>query len=388
MKPKILITGGAGFIGSHTADLLSKKGYAIRILDSLTPPVHTGKWPEYVENKGYELIRGDVRDRKTLQEALRGVSYIYHLAAYQDQRPDFSKFFSTNTVSTALIYEIILEKKLPIKKIVLASSQFVYGDGAYRCADRGSIFFPELRPEKSFLTKKFNILCSHGRSATFIPFREDQQVTPTNSYGLSKEALERLALRFGKTYNIPTTILRYSIVQGPRQSPRNLYSGALRIFVLQALKGEPITVHEDGKQLRDFININDVVRANVLMLTNRESNFQIFNVGGGRPYEVGWFGQLVKKITGTSSPVVLSGFRRTDTRNAVSDINKLKKLGWSPQYNPEKSVRDYLSWLQTTPFFPKKTPKAKNTQSSRKVPRLSKREATKRATKLPKRAKR
>src|SRR3989338_4986586 len=123
-KTKILITGGAGFIGSHTADALSKKGYSIVILDNLRPPVHNGRWPAYVLNKGFKLIRGDVRKKEDLLKALRGVSYVYHLAAYQDQRPDFSKFFDTNTTSTALLYELILEKKLPIKKVILASTQF------------------------------------------------------------------------------------------------------------------------------------------------------------------------------------------------------------------------------------------------------------------------
>ena len=133
-REKILITGGAGFIGSHTADALSKRGYKIRILDNLQPPVHNGRWPGYVLRKGFELMRGDVRKKADWLKALRGVSYVYHLAAYQDQRPDFSKFFETNTTSAAFLYELIVEKKLPVKKVILASTQFVYGDGMYMCA--------------------------------------------------------------------------------------------------------------------------------------------------------------------------------------------------------------------------------------------------------------
>lgn len=366
---KILITGGAGFIGSHTADALSKKGYSVVILDNLQPPVHNGRWPKYVLNKGFKLIRGDVRKKGDWIKALRGVSYVYHLAAYQDQRPDFSKFFDTNTTSTALLYEIILEKKLPIKKVILASTQFVYGDGMYQCvhspltSKRGvgtrKFFYPELRTEKQFKSKKFNILCSHGASsrllrgkrwedkpAKFFPFRENQPLTPTNSYGLSKEALERLALRLGKTYGIPTTAFRYSIVQGPRQSPRNLYSGALRIFVTEALAKKPIIVYEDGKQTRDFVNISDVVSANLLALKNKKTDFEIFNVGGGEAYKILDFAKLVKKITRSSSPIIVGGFRRTDTRDAVSDISKLKKLGWRPAFTPEKSVEDYIVWYK------------------------------------------
>ena len=345
-KEKILITGGAGFIGSHTADALAKKGYAIRILDNLAPPVHIGRWPKYVLGKGYELIKGDVGKKKDLEKALNGVSYVYHLAAYQDQRPDFGKFFATNTVSSALFYEIILERKLPIKKIVFASTQFTYGDGEYECPHNHKRFYPEVRTKAQFDKKRFDILCAHGVKAIFHPFREDQPLTPTNAYGLSKEAIEHLALRFGKTYSIPSVILRYSIVQGPRQSPRNLYSGALRIFTLQALAGEPITVYEDGNQLRDFVNVHDVVAANVKVLKDKRADFQIFNVGGGRAYRVIDFAETVKKVTGARVSVKVGGYRRTDTRNAVSDIAKLKKLGWRPTRRPEESVRDYAAWLK------------------------------------------
>jgi dTDP-L-rhamnose 4-epimerase len=351
MKEKVLITGGAGFIGSHTADALARRGYKIRILDNLERVVHkNGRWPGYVLGKRFELIHGDVRKKKDWEKVLRGVDYVYHLAAYQDQRPDFSKFFHTNTAGTALLYEVAVEKHLPLKKVVIASSQFVYGDGKYQCRHNGTFFYPELRSEKQFKSKQFDILCVHGKPAKFLPFREDQPLTPTNSYGLSKEALERLSLRLGKTYNIPTTILRYSIVQGPRQSPLNLYSGALRIFVSQALKNKPITVYEDGMQLRDFVNIYDVVRGNLLVLKNQKTNFEIYNVGGGRAYRVLDLARLVKKITKSKSEILIGGFRRTDTRHAVSDISKLKKLGWQPKFKLEDSIKDYVGWYKKISF--------------------------------------
>ncbi|MBI4095123.1 MAG: NAD-dependent epimerase/dehydratase family protein [Candidatus Liptonbacteria bacterium] len=349
-KRYALVTGGAGFIGSHTADALAKKGYKVKILDNLSPPVHTGRWPNYVLQKGFELIRGDVREKKMWEKALRGASCVYHLAAYQDQRLDFSTFFTTNTVSTALLYETIVERRFPVKKVVLASSQFVYGDGVYRCAHSESMFYPELRALIELKRKKWDILCPHGRPARSIPFREDQDVMPTNSYGLSKQALENCAMRLGKTYGIPTTAFRYSIVQGPRQSPRNLYSGALRIFVSQALAKVPITVYEDGMQTRDFVNIRDVVRANLLALTNRKTDFGIFNVGGGSAYRVLDFAKLVKKITASPSPIAIGAFRRTDTRHAVSDISKLKRLGWRPQHASAEAIRDYVRWFTEEGF--------------------------------------
>ena len=347
MKPKrVLITGGAGFIGSHTADALAKKGFQVRILDNLQEEVHRGKWPKYIQRKGYELLQGDVREKSDWVRALRDVSYVYHLAAYQDQRLDFSKFFTTNTVSTALLYEVALEKSHPIKRVVTASSQFVYGDGIYRCAHSGAPFRPELRTKEALDQGTFDVLCPHGKRAEFGRFKEDQPLTPTNSYGLSKEAIERLSLRLGKTYGIPTTIFRYSIVQGPRQSPLNLYSGALRIFVTQALAGQPLTVYEDGMQKRDFVNVADVVAANLAVLKDPRAEFEIFNVGGGTAYTVMQFAKAVKQITGSRSPIVVGGYRRTDTRHAVSDTAKLQKLGWRPKHTIKRSIADYAEWYK------------------------------------------
>lgn len=343
----VLITGGAGFIGSHTADALKAKRYKVRILDSLLKPVHTERWPKYLLGKGFELIKGDVRNKKDWVRALKGVNYVLHLAAYQDQLPDFNTFFHVNTVGTALMYEVIVKEKFPVRKIVLASSQFVYGDGKYKCSHSGGkIFYPELRSTAQKKKAIWPILCEHGKSAEFFPFHEGQPVFPTNAYGLSKIALEQLAFRFGKTYNIPTVALRYSIIQGPRQSPRNMYSGVLRIFVTQALEEVPITVYEDGEQLRDFVNVADVVAANLLVMSSKKADYQVFNVGGGRGYRIFDFAKMVKRITGSSSPIIVGGWRRTDTRHAVSNISKLKKLGWQPRYRPEKAIRDYMRWIR------------------------------------------
>lgn len=351
MRKKVLITGGAGFIGSNTADAISKNGYSVRILDNLQSEVHGGKWPKYLKSN-YEKIKGDVRDPKILKKSLRGVDYVYHLAAYQDQRSDFSKFFTTNTVSTSLIYEIIVAEKLPIKKIVLASSQFVYGDGEYVCAHAGGreSFYPELRSLPDLEAGRWNVRCPHGKEAQHIPFKESQPVWPTNSYGLSKYALEMASLRLGKTYNIPTTCFRYSIVQGPRQSPRNIYSGALRIFASQAIAGLPITVYEDGLATRDFVNINDVVAANILAIKEPKTDFEVFNVGGGRAYTVLEFAEEVVKIAKSDSKITIGNFRRTDTRHAVSDISKFKKIGWSPKGGIKESITDYLKWFKSEGF--------------------------------------
>ncbi len=350
-KEKILITGGAGFIGSHTADALSKYGYKIRILDSLESPVHQNhRWPKYVLGKGYELIKGRVEHKPTLEKSLKGVSFVYHFAAYQDQRQDFSNFFKINTTSSALLYEIIHAQKIPVRKIILASTQFVYGDGKYLCPHSRQEFFAQPRTLSQLEKKDWSIRCSHGSPAKFIPFKEDQQLTPTNSYGLSKEAAEKISLRLGQTYGVPATCLRYSIVQGDRQSPYNLYSGALRIFISQAILGVPLSVYEDGLQSRDFIDINDIVSANLLVLKNPKTNFEVFNIGSGQAYKVLDFAKLVKKITHSDSKINLGSFRRTDTRHAVSNISKIKKLGWRPRFSTTDSIHKYITWFKKEKF--------------------------------------
>jgi len=347
-KQRVLITGGAGFIGSHLADALSKKGYGLIILDNLSQSVHQSKnWPNYLLNKNYRVIKGDVRKKKDWEKALKGVSYVYHLAAHHDQRPDFHKFFDVNTKSAALLYEIITEKKLPVKKIVLASTQFVYGDGLYQDIKTKEIFLAKLRKKVNLDNQQWEIKSPKNNPAIFIPFKETQKTNPTNAYGLSKIAAEKLAMKFGKTYNIPTTILRYSVVQGSHQSPYNLYSGALRIFITQALNKNPITIYEDGQQLRDFISIKDITDANVLMLENKETDFKIINIGGGNKYSILDLAKLVKKITRSTSPMIIGGYRRTDARHSVSNIHKIKSLlNWRPKFTPEDSIREYLIWYK------------------------------------------
>lgn len=345
---RILITGGAGFIGSHTADALAKQGHLIRILDNLTPTVHSGRWPAYL-SKNYELMKGDVTKRDHWLKALKGVDAVYALAAYQDQLPDFSKFFAVNTGGAALFFEVAVARKFPIKKFIFASTQFVYGDGRYHCHhSRGNAgeFYPPFRPLAQLERGQWAILCPHGKPAQFLPFMENQAPQPPNAYALSKVAKENLALTFGKRYGIPVVGLRYSIVQGPRQSPRNAYSGALRIFTTQALAGKELTVYEDGRQFRDFVNIRDVVAANLLVLQDGRADYRVFNVGGGRPYTILEFAETVKTVTGSNSLTAVRGnFRWGDTRNAVSDISQIKKLGWRPRFTPQDSVAEYVAWL-------------------------------------------
>ena len=349
---KVLVTGGAGFIGSHTVDLLLARGHSVRILDALQPPVHLdGQLPDYVPAEA-EFMRGDVRDRDAWEKALDGVSAVFHLAAYQDYLPDFAKFFHVNAVGTALLYEIAVERRLPLEKVIIASSQAVYGEGHYLCARDGRQH-PGPRPEAQLLARDWEPRCPVC-GGLMLPqvTTEDERITPHNSYAMSKCAEEMLALNLGRRYGLPTVALRYSIAQGARQFFRNAYSGAMRIFAMQALAGQPLTVYEDGQQLRDFVYVGDVARANLLAFEDPRADYQVFSVGGGQALTVLAFAECVAERAGTGSrPLVTQEYRFGDTRHIVSDISRLRALGWTPAGEIASSVDEYLAWASSQQNF-------------------------------------
>jgi dTDP-L-rhamnose 4-epimerase len=348
----ILVTGGAGFIGSHTVDLLLQKGHRVRILDALVAPVHKpGQRPDYVP-ADVDFIQGDVRDRAAWERALAGVDAVFHLAAYQDYLPDFSKFFHVNVVSTALLYEVIVEKQLPVQKIVVASSQAVYGEGKYRRGD-GTALYPGQRPAAQLTRHEWE----HRDPDTDEPLKPDltdeSVVNPHSSYSISKYTEEQIALNLGQRYGLPSVGMRYSIVQGPRQSFRNAYSGALRIFAMQVLAGQRPLLYEDGQQLRDYVWVGDVARANLLVLEDPRADFQAFNVGAGQAWTVREFAAMMAAAAGRPDlePVVPGEYRFGDTRHILSDISRLRALGWEPQGHPAHSAREYIAWAQCQPDF-------------------------------------
>lgn len=343
---KVLCTGGAGFIGSHTVDLLLEKGYTVRILDNLSPPVHQG-WnkPKYI-SKEAEFIIGDIRNKEVVKKALYGIDYIIHLAAYQDYLPDFSKFFDVNSVGTALLYEVIVEEGFPVEKIIVASSQAVYGEGCYKCPADGTIEYPNPRTEEDLKKGKWDFVCEYaGSNLVPVPTNENY-VHPYNQYSISKYSQELISLSLGKRYNIPTTCMRYSIVQGARQSFHNAYSGILRIFTQRKLKNLPLVVYEDGQQLRDYVSVHDVARANLLVMEDQRSDFEVYNVGGKKSTTVLEYANLI------SDTIVIPGFYRFgDTRHIVSDNNKLNKLGWEQKVSLEEIVKEYYDWILTQDDF-------------------------------------
>jgi dTDP-L-rhamnose 4-epimerase len=349
---KVLVTGGAGFIGSHTIDRLLAHGYRVRVLDALEPPVHRDRTkPDYLP-ADVEFLQGDVRNRADWERALAGMDAVIHLAAYQDYLPDFSRFFHVNAVGTALLYEIIVEKRLPIQKVVVAASQAVYGEGKYRRAD-GTVVYPGQRPAEQLARHEWDLRDPDTGEILRSEVTDEAVVRPHNAYAMSKYAEEQIALNLGRRYGIPSVAMRYSIVQGPRQSFRNAYSGVLRIFAMQTLAGERPLIYEDGQQLRDYVYVGDVARANQLVLEDPRADYQAFNVGAGRAWTVLEFARIMTEAAGRPDlePMIPGEYRFGDTRHIVSDITRLRALGWEPKGHPAQSAREYLQWATRQPDF-------------------------------------
>ena len=341
----ILITGGAGFIGSHTADALLARGHRVRILDSLERTVHPQGRPGYLDS-GIEFCAGDVRDPGAWEKALEGIDAVYHLAAYQDYLPDFSTFFHVNGVSTALLYETLVRTGQPMQRVVVAASQAVMGEGRYRCPACGQgeedFVYPDIRVEAQLRRGQWDHACAGcGRPLQWVP-SDETVIHPCNQYAISKHSQEQIAIQLGRRYDIPSVVMRYSIVQGPRQSFYNAYSGAMRIFALSLYVGRAPMIFEDGGQVRDFVNINDVVQANLLVLEHPGAVGQVFNVGGGVAWTVLDFYREMERITGRDVKPVMDGhYRYGDTRHIFSDTGKLKALGWQPGHKVADSIGAY-----------------------------------------------
>jgi dTDP-L-rhamnose 4-epimerase len=375
---RVLVTGGAGFIGSHTVDLLLDRGYRVRILDNLQPRVHPRGKPEWVSPEA-EFMQGDVSSPRDLARALESMEAVFHLAAFQDYLPEFSRFLHTNAESAALLFELIVadRKRFPVRKIVFASSQAVCGEGRYVCSGGADIdstpyarqrirtapappvgrnatgvahgvMTPPSRPLEQLRQGHWEILCPACGTEMEPLLIDESTANPHTAYGISKYAVEQLANCLGHRYGIPTACMRYTYVQGPRNSFFNAYSGVARRFAMRILCGRPPVAYEDGQQLRDYVNVRDVARANVLAMESREADFGVFNVGGGRAVSVLDFARMMLNAAGSAmEPEVPGEFRLGDTRHTVSDISRLRRLGWEPAVPVEQNVSEYLEWLQT-----------------------------------------
>jgi len=302
-----------------------------------------------------EFIRGDVTSYSDWEAALDGVDVVSHQAAYQDYVPDFSQFMRVNVVGTALLFQAIAAKNLPVRKVVVASSQAVYGEGQYSCQTH-HLFLPQARSLEDLQRGAWEVRCPQCGAPATPELLNENHPLPLSPYGISKYAQETTAMRLAAYLQIPCVALRYSITQGPRQSLFNQYSGIARIFTLKLLRGEPPVAFEDGLMQRDYVHVLDVVEANWLVTHSNRADGEMFNVGSGAPTTVLEYAKrLAEKLNIPIQPVVPGIYRRGDARHSVSSIEELKGLGWRPRRSLDDILEDFLGWVKSLetvePYF-------------------------------------
>jgi dTDP-L-rhamnose 4-epimerase len=346
---KVLVTGGAGFIGSHLADLLLEKGYQVRVIDCLDPQVHGERTtaPEYL-NPQVEFIRGDVRDRPALDRALEGVSLVCHEAAVvgvAQSMYEIERYVHGNDCVTAALLQAIVDRGASIKKLVVASSMSIYGEGRYRCPKCGMVA-PRLRSDEQLARREWDMRCDCGEIAEPAPTDEAKPRLCESVYAVGKKTTEELALVVGRAYGIPTVALRYFNVYGPRQALSNPYTGLLAIVASRAINKAPALIFEDGKQLRDFTFVKDIARANLAALEWEGPGVIAVNVGTGRPLSVLEVADAVRNGLGGKMAHEIQGrFRSGDIRHCYADANLAEKtLAFRAQTRFEDGLPYFLDW--------------------------------------------
>ena len=351
----ILITGGAGFIGSNLAIKLSQKGYTVTVLDNLAKQIH-GNAPEndsplYRSILGKLIfIKGDVTKKKDLVTTLAGQHAIIHLAAETgtgQSMYNIKQYCDVNIGGTAFLLDILANKKHVVEKLIVASSRAIYGEGKYSCINHG-IVFPEARKNKDMERGDFECKCPIcSQLVKLLPTTEDSKIHPTSVYGITKQNQEQMVLTVCKSLGISATAFRYQNVYGPGQSLLNPYTGILSIFSNLIKNNKSINIFEDGKESRDFVYIDDVVDATILGFEKEEANYEVFNVGANKPIDVLSVAELLRKNYKSDIEINITGnFRIGDIRHNYADLSKIKRiLGFTPKYNFHKGISLFCKWV-------------------------------------------
>jgi len=347
---RILVTGGAGFIGSHLADALVERGHQVRVLDKLVSQVHGDAPPRYV-NPAVEFIRGDVADYDTAADAIRDIDVVYHQAAevgVGQSMYEMRRYTNANTFGTAVLLEAIVAAPKRIQRFIVASSMSIYGEGAYRCPQCGEVH-PQLRPASQLAERCWEMTCPNcGSDSRPVPTRESKPLFPTSVYAITKQDQEQFALVVGRAYGIPTVALRYFNVYGRRQSLSNPYTGVCAIFSSRLLNDQAPVIFEDGEQTRDFVHVSDIVRANLLAMESDRAAFQAINIGTGTPTSVREIAERLAKGLGKHlSPRIVGRYREGDIRHCVAGISRARDLlDYEPRVALDTGLPDLLEWLQ------------------------------------------
>lgn len=348
----ILITGGAGFIGSHTADALLAKGYRVRVLDLLDPQIHGAKRsrPAYLDAR-IELVEGDVRNREDVAGAIIGVDAVFHFAALTgvgQSMYDIHSYCDVNVNGTAMLLDVLANSHHQVQKVVLSSSRAVYGEGAYDCSVCGTVF-PPPRTRAQLERHDWGMMCPVcTRPLVPLATSEEKQLAPISVYALTKKMQEELLGLFSASYGMPCVILRYFNVYGSRQAINNPYTGIGAIFTNRALAGHDIAIYEDGEPIRDFVNVRDVVQANLLALENERAHGRIFNIGTGNKLTVLDLARVIKEKL--RSPVELkftAQYRIGDIRDCYADLTASREvLGYQPRIDFTDGVDELIAWAK------------------------------------------
>ncbi|CAN5123241.1 SDR family NAD(P)-dependent oxidoreductase [soil metagenome] len=344
---RALVTGGAGLIGSHITDLLVREGWKVRIFDNLEPNTHKHGQPPWV-NADAEFVQGDMRNREEIGAALRDIDVVFHEAAYGGYMPGIVKYVDVNSLGTAQMLEVIREENLPVKKIVVASSQAVYSEGAGECPEHGLVF-PNVRPVEQLRAGDWTVRCPICNAATkSVPTPESAPVGGETVYGLTKVDQEKLVLLWGKQAGIPTVALRYSCTYGPRQSIFNPYTGVIAIFCTRLLNNLPPVVYEDGEQTRDFSFVEDIARANLLAAETDQLDGLPVNVGSGKGVPIREVAEQISDALGIPIPAETKGeFRPGEMRHLTSGTERARAAGYQPQVDLAEGIGRYLDWIRT-----------------------------------------
>jgi dTDP-L-rhamnose 4-epimerase len=346
-EKRALVTGGAGLIGSHVTDLLVREGWKVRVLDNLEPQTHRRGKPAWINPK-VEFTHGDIRDRETVAAALDKIDVVFHQAAYGGYMPEISKYVHVNSLGTAQMLELIREKNLPIKKIVVASSQAVYSEGAGICP-KHQLVFPGVRPVEQLRKGDWEVHCPIcGAITKSAPTPENAPVGGETVYGLTKVDQEKLVLLWGKQVGIPTIALRYSCTYGPRQSIFNPYTGVIAIFCTRLLNNLPPVLYEDGEQTRDFSFVEDIARANLLTAETDHLDGLAVNVGSEKGISIRKIAEIVSSALKIDiEPEARCEFRPGEMRHLTSDTARIRSAGYQPQIKLEEGIERYIDWIRS-----------------------------------------
>ena len=356
MSKKILISGGAGFIGSNIAIKLLQMGFEITILDSLSPQIH-GKDPynesftfKTILSSNAHFIKGSVTNRDDWKTALNGQDMVIHLAAETgtgQSMYQIEKYNEVNVIGTAILLDILTNEPHKVRKIIVASSRAIYGEGKYNCTIHGHVY-PEARVENDLTKNDFECKCPIcSGPVTLMPTDEQSLYKPTSIYGLSKQTQEQMVHIAGKALNIPSIAFRYQNVYGPGQSLSNPYTGILSIFSTQLKNNNPINIFEDGKESRDFVFIDDVVNGTIAGLLSSDGDYKILNIGSGEATDVLTVAKLLKNQYKSNADITITGnFRVGDIRHNYADLTLVKKhLNFVPQYSFSQGLSLFCQWV-------------------------------------------